>query len=243
MESGHREVIRHSAIGGFVAVALAWFEKEAHHWFGDAFERHPNWFQALTLAAIFFGAFFTILIIQLIWERAPLKLPKIGTVDGIWIDILLISNKPAEIAIVEISSSSHGFEITGDVYEAASIVRGSAKHIANFSGAGHAAGDDLIYYHYRGHATSRTIRRDGNDEGVGFYKFSQVAGNHKELRYHGTFFGLNLKPPTRHVEGRKISIPEQREVLRSHAGKTRILNIYLSELAATQELAEKIRTN
>ncbi|HEV3457437.1 MAG TPA: hypothetical protein VHG32_12820 [Thermoanaerobaculia bacterium] len=200
-----REILRHSVIGGLIAVALAWTDNAVHAWFREVYAHHPNWLQALTLAAVFVAAFGLIMSVERIWQTLDLKkrfkLPKLGAIDGIWVEATwdAAPPEPLDFAVLEISTANHEFAMSGTVFAAGSVRAGKLTRIGDCQSRGPLPIDDDAYYKSEGH----NVPGQGSYRGVGLLRFYRQPGK-PDLMFQGAYFGDGLERPMRHCLGRRF---------------------------------------
>jgi hypothetical protein len=213
------ELISHGVIAGVVTVTIAVIELRTHIWLsqglGDAFV-------PVVLAAGFVLAFAAIYFIDSFIDRrfdrareaaakAPIRLPKVGCVDGEWLDVIWSGDErhPSRGGVITIASTeAGGFEIAGRSYD----LRNFTEPVGIFEATTTVAQGSLVLYHYAGHegellddaqAGRKRKGKQQGDSGVGYYQF--WWDDTGCLRFTGAFLALSLAQPVRYVSGRRIA--------------------------------------
>jgi hypothetical protein len=208
------EILRHSVIGGIVAVCLVWFHQKL--------EGSLTWKQAVLLGFVFVAAFTVLAGFERIWinrqERKPFYFRDAGTIDGFWLSALWDSETRALVgcAITEIRSSGRRFTVGGPSYNP------QCENPGNFRGEGFQWDDSSFIYHYRGHEGIAA-----GDFGVGYYAFTRAPGEKNATAFNGAYVARGLGR-TRYVLAEKISEADL-EALTHSKGLT-LLRKYLARM-------------
>jgi hypothetical protein len=209
------ELISHGVIAGVVTVTIAVIELRTHIWLTHEL---GNAFVPVVLALAFVLAFAAIYLVDKFLDRhfeqaraaaakAPILLPKVGCVDGEWLDVIWSGDErhPSRGGILSIESSeAGGFEIEGRSYD----LRNFTEPVGIFEATTSVAHGSLILYHYAGHEDQLLDDAQGKakqqgDSGVGYYQF--WWDDTGCLRFTGAFLALSLAQPVRYVSGRRIA--------------------------------------
>jgi hypothetical protein len=153
-----KEIVHHAVIGGLLAMALGVFHFLSEGLFNDifknypvvlgAFRAHPIGFGITSLLIIGFIIFAVIYQLEAHWERMqtrleqalkaqPRPIPRVGLVDGHWVDAIWDSEKRLiQGSVIKITSTTEkGFKVNGVSYYADDV----ENEVGDFHGEGYLA--------------------------------------------------------------------------------------------------------
>ncbi|MGA3344405.1 MAG: hypothetical protein ABSC76_05970 [Terracidiphilus sp.] len=202
-----QEIVRHSIIGGLVAIALVGLhqlgEWQASRWTKSSTEPIRIAGQIVGWVVVFVVVFAAIMFVEQYIRRlqwtAKILLDDVGFIDGQWIEVVVMNGEVAGAGVFMISSTQgEGFQLNGKTYHVVDEKNIDLDKVSSWrANGGTPIGGDGVAYFFKGFTAS------GRDHsGVGLKRF--VIHGATDLTYGGSFLS-EQESSAFHTIGRRIS--------------------------------------